>query len=375
MAQTICESSLRPDWLTVTFKSGSENHQAKVWQMVQDQIHRVTGDTEWQQTNPSPHFEIAYRHEIGARFETLEYSPDRYALNSVFSLSGSYWALSSIYEQMRLISELNEFEGRYHWTRLDCQVTTLNPSQSAEQICTDIQERRLWIKGYRGWEQKGIRDIDGNVINGASACFGAPTSDKRATSYNIGAEQNWSIPARRDEIRLRGGWAEEHMKILATAISGASSETEAIEAYQSACAQAISQHMQYLDITGTPIPRPKNWARGLKKPKWWSETLEQKHEPVKLTRKPETDIETRFAHMKSQWARTFAEYLGHRVRTGKSDSFLQSTIDTSLQLLQHAKEEDILRVAEGLPDGHREAFIEAYQGSINAAATHSEMVL
>ena len=125
---------------------------------------------------------------------------------------------------MRLISELNEFKGRYHWTRLDCQVTTLNPSQSAEQICTDIQERRLWIKGYRGWEQKGIRDIDGNVINGASACFGAPTSDKRATSYNKGAEQNWPVPARRDEIRLRRAWAEEHMKILATAISGASSE-------------------------------------------------------------------------------------------------------------------------------------------------------
>ncbi len=132
--------------------------------------------------------------------------------------------------------------------------------------------------------------------------------------------------------------------------------------------------MQYLDITGTPIPKPQNWARGKKAPQWWSETLEQEFTPVKLNRKAEEDIETRFAYMKSQWARTFAEYLGYRVRSGKSDSFLQSSIDTSLQLLQHAKADDVLRVAEGLPEEHRAAFIAAYEGSIDLAASHSEMV-
>ena len=71
--------------------------------------------------------------------------------------------------------------------------------------------------------------------------------------------------------------------------------------------------------------------------------------------------------------RTFAEYLGYRVRSGKSQNFLQSSIDTSLQLLQHAKAEDVLRVAEGLPESHRAAFIEAYNGSIDLAASHSEM--
>ena len=227
MAQAPCESSLRPDWLTVTFRSASEKHQQKVWQMVQRQIGRVSDTGEWDTSHASKHFDRCFRHEIGARFETEEIGPNSSYVTSVFSLSGMYWALSSIYEQMRLIAELNEFIGRYHWTRLDCQVTTLNPSQSAEQICTDIQERRLWIKGYKGWEQKGIRDIDGNVINGASACFGAATSDKRATSYNKGAEQDWPIPARRDETRLRGQWAEEHMNILATAIAGASSASGA----------------------------------------------------------------------------------------------------------------------------------------------------
>ena len=269
---------------------------------------------------------------------------------------------------------IRDSKGRYHWTRLDAQVTTLNPDQSAEQICIDISERRLWVKGYQGWEQKGIRDVDGNVINGASACFGAATSDRRATSYNKGAEQNWLVPARRDEIRLRSDWAERHMKELCTAINGASSENAAVEAYQATTSAAIAQHMQYLDITGTPIPKPKDWARGRKAPKWWSNTLEQDIEPLKLNRKPIDDIEERFMHMKQQWARTYAEYLGHRVATRKSDSFLQSSLDASLELFQHAKREDIERLVLELPEEHQKPFLDAWEGSVNVAATHSEHV-
>ena len=341
--------------------------------MVQHHIARVTDDQNWEVSSASRHFERCFRHECGARFEISDINADISPGTALLNLSGMYWALSSVYEQMRFLAHLHEFKGRYHYTRLDAQVTTLNPTQSAEQICIDVEERRLWIRGYKGWEQKGIKDLDGNVLNGASACFGAASSDRRCTSYNKAAEQGWDIPARRDEVRLRGDWAEEHNNAIATAIAGASSEDAAIAAYQEATSAAIAQHMQYLDITGTPIPKPQNWARGKKAPKWWSETLEQNFTPLKLNRKPEEDIETRFAHMKTQWARTFAEYLGYRVRCGKSDSFLQSSIDTSLQLLQHAKAEDVLRVAEGLPQPARKEFIEAYEGSIDLAASHSEM--
>ena len=341
--------------------------------MAQAHIARVSDDIAWESSQASKHFDLCFRHEIGARFETQEIGDSSPVVNSVFSLSGMYWALSSIYEQMRLISELNEFEGRYHWTRLDCQVTTLNPTQSAEQICTDIQERRLWIKGYRGWEQKGIRDIDGNVINGASACFGAPASDKRATSYNKSAEQKWDVPARRDEIRLRSAWAEEHMSILATAIAGASSENQAIERYQQATSQAISQHMQYLDITGTPIPRPKDWARGLHKPQWWTETLEQEHEPVKLTRKAKSDVFTRMAHMRMQWGPTWAEACAEMLLSGRSDSVEQASFDLAQQMLSALRPEHVQRVVDKAPPAEREALLVALMEAADAAAVHAEV--
>lgn len=375
MAQMPCESSLRPDWITRTFKSATARHQQQVWDLVQAHTMKIADDTDFEVTTASRHFERCFKHDIGVRFETSSLSAERNPGLSVVSFSGTYFALSSVYEQMRLIDHLFNFRGGYHWTRLDAQITTLNPTQSAEQIVEDINNGSLWIKGYSGWEPKGLRDINGNVINGASACFGAPTSNKRATSYNKAAQQGWPVPARRDETRLRDDWAEQHMNAIATAISGASCENEAIEAYQRLTAACVAQHMQYLDITGQPKPRPKNWARKAKVPAWWSETLETEIEPLRLNRKPVPDIEERFAYMKSQWARTFAEYLSYRVSTRKSESFIQATLDASLALFQHAKREDIERLVLELPEPCRKPFWDAWEGSVAVAASHSEHVL
>ena len=374
MARTPCESSLRPDWISVSFKSASERHQQQVWEMAQTHVGRITEDLDWEVNSASRHFERCMRHPIGVRFETASQTAERNAGLSVITFSGLYFALSSVYEQMRLIQHLNSFKGRYHWTRLDCQVTTLNPTQSAEQICKDIQERRLWIKGYQGWEPKGLKDADGNAINGLSACFGAAVSDRSATSYNKGAEQTWPTPARRDEVRLRGSWAEQHMDLIATAIAGASSENEAVDAYQSACASTIKQHMQYLDITGTPIPKPKDWARGKEAPQWWNETLEQEIQPVKLNRRPIKDVWDRFAHMRMQWSPTWAEACAELVAAGHADSVQQASFDLAQRMLAGLKPEHFERVTAGIAEHQRERFVKELMDAADAAAVHAEVI-
>lgn len=373
MAQAPCENSLRPDWLGVSFKSTTERHQQQVWDLIQHHIARVTDDQDWEVGSASRHFERCFRHEIGARFEISSLQAERNAGLAVLNLSGMYWALSSVYEQMRLLSHIHQFKGRFHYTRLDAQVTTLNPSQTAEQICTDVAERRLWIKGYQGWEQKGIRDLDGNVINGASACFGAATSNRRATSYNKSAEQLWDVPARRDEARLRGDWAEQHTTAIATAIAGASSEDAAITAYTEATSATIAQHMQYLDITGTPIPKPKDWARGKKAPKWWSETLDQEITPVKLNRKPERDCFARFAFMRMQWGPTWAECCADLVAKGRAPSVEQASFDLAQRMLSVLRPEHLQKASELLPEAEREAFITEMLAAGDRASIHTEM--
>lgn len=373
MTQLPCESSLRPDWISVSFRSATEKHRKQVWQIAQDHVAHVADDIDWETGAPSRHFEDCFRHDIGARFET---SPCEAPLNggtSVLTFTGRYFALSSVYDQMRLLEHLISFKGRYHFTRLDCQVTTLDPSQSAEQIVTDVRQKTLWVKGYRGWEARGLENINGEATNGLSACFGAPSSDRNATSYNKAAEQGWDTPARRDEVRLRGEWAEAHAVALGTAIAGAATENEAIEAYQRETSAAIAQHMQYLDLKGQPIPRPKDWARSAKKPKWWSETLEQEHTPLKLSRKPEADCEERFRHMKKQWSRTFAEVVANRVATGRAEHADQALYDAAMELFSHAKHEDVLEAALGLPEEQRDEFIRQVLEWADKAAMHAEL--
>ena len=375
MAQTPCESSLRPDWLGVSFKSASPRHQQQLLDFLQSIPESIAPDLHWKQGSGSKHFERVFTHDLGLRIEFTPISPSPTSGSTLINCSGLYFSVSSVYEQMKLFEQLHQYKGRYHYTRLDAQVTTLNPEQSAEQIVDDVVAGQLWIKGYKGFKPDGVRDINGEPTGGLSACFGSPQSDRKATSYNKGAQQTWDTPARRDEVRLRGEWAERHTADIATAIAGASSENEAIDAYVSGTRTAIVQHMQYLDITGQPKPRPKNWARNAKTPKWWTDTIEQQITPVTLNRKPESGIEVRFGHMKTQWARIFAEYVTHRCATGMSDSFHQSIIDTGLQLFQYAKEDDVDQMLLDLPEADRAFFKAAWEGSVAVAATHSEHVL
>ena len=376
MAQIPCEASLRPDWLSTSFKSGSDRHRQHLFDFAQGVGDRFCPSGHWEDLGPSRHFDKVFKHNHGLRFETSDLHSEKNPGISLLSMSGEYFAIASVYEQMATLRELLSFKGRYHFTRLDVQVTTLNPSQSAEQIVEDVTAGRLWVKGFKNWEPRGLVDINGASTAGLSAYFGSPKSDRQAISYNKALEQrDWPTPARRDEIHLRGDWAEKHGLIIARAASGATDENEAIEAFTKSCSSAIAQHMQYLDINGVAKPRPKDWARGRKPPKWWNETLEQQFEPVQLNRKPPSDIEVRWGHMKTQYARTFAEYLTYRVREGLSDSFAQATLDAALQLFQHAKEDDVHEMIASLPEELQGPFRDAWRGSVAVAASHSEMVL
>lgn len=374
MAQIPCEASLRPDWLAVSFKSSTERDRDYVYGIAQECSYRVAGDIDFKEGLRSRHFETKLTHDIGITFES---SPIHAALSpglSVINFTGKYWALSSVYEQLRMISRIHSFKGRYHYTRLDAQVTTLNPSQSAEQIVSDVQENRLWIKGYKGWEPKGLKDRFGEPLGSLSACFGSPTSDRRATSYNKGVEQGWETPARRDETRLRGDWAEGHMTSLATAVLGATSENVAIEALQTETNVAIAQHMQYLSLDGKSAIRSKDWARSASVPAWWTETLEQDIEPIKINRKPQNDCWTALGHMTGQYKRVILECAVDLVSSGRSEHLEQALFDIGKIAISKFSDDDIEAAIGPLEPAMREVFRAQVIKARNSAAEHLEFV-
>lgn len=162
--------------------------------------------------------------------------------------------------------------------------------------------------------------------------------------------------------------------MIATAVAGASSENEAISAYVSNTSAAIAQHMQYLDITGTPSPKPKNWARGRKAPKWWDETLDQDIEPIKLNRKPQNDCWTKLSNGATQYGATVMECVTDLMATGRSDHVSQALYDVSRMLLSKVKHEDLVEAAQRLPERDRDDFIRLLEETKNEAAQHLEFV-
>lgn len=334
----------------------------------------VPGEGEFQETSGGKHFAIGYASAKGVSFMA---TPPNCGLHnagvSVIHLQGTWWANASSELQMRALEELYAFQGRYRFTRLDTQVTTLEPEKTAEQVLEDVTAGRLWVKGYNNWKPDGVRDINGNPSNGVTVYFGSPSSSKRIRTYNKAAEQGWPIAARRDEVQLRQDWANTHTQAIASAISESGSDEAAFSAYQQACAALIAQHMQYLDITGVPYPRPKNWARGRKAPKWWADTLSQEFEPVLLSRRVTNDLEEKMNHLVNQYGRIGAAWMAKRVLEGKSSSFNQATYDLGLRMLQKLSNDDLEELVRDLPKAKRAAFLKAAQASAAAGASHSEM--
>ena len=374
MAQAPCEASLRPDWLTTSFRSASTDHLNGVFALAQDIAAAVPGDGDFQESSGGKHFSVGFSSAKGVAFMA---TPPGSGLHnegiSVIHLQGTWWANASSEHQMQALEELNDFEGRYRFTRLDTQVTTLEPEKTAEQVLEDVAAGRLWVKGYNNWKPDGVRDINGQPSKGVTVYFGSPTSNKRIRTYNKAAEQGWLMEARRDEVQLRQDWANTHTQLLAKAIAGAPTAQAAYTAYQQACSALIAQHMQYLDITGVPHPRPKNWARGRKAPKWWAETLSQDFEPVLLSRRVTDDLEEKMSHLVNQYGRIGAAWMAKRVLEGKSSSLSQATYDLGLRMLQKLSNEDLEELVSDLPKAKRAAFLKAATASAPVGASHSEM--
>ena len=353
----------------------SEKHRGHVWALAQEVSNAVGDGQPWVELGSSRYFDRVLQHPCGIRFESSDLETTKNPGLSLLTLTGTYFWQAGTREQLKALEDIYMFPGRFHFTRMDTELTSLAPEQSAEQIVSDVQERKLWCKGYKTWKPDGVKDIHGNATAGLSAYFGSAKSDRRAISYNKGAESGWSTPARRDEVHLRADWAEKHTVQLIEAIAGQATENGANQAYQDGCAAVLDQHMQYLDLNGLPTELPKDWARGRRKPKWWSDALDVEYTPVQLTRKAPQEAPVRFEHCKKQWSRVIAEYMVYRVNEGLSESIIQSMFDTSAQFLQHLKQEDVERMAEGLPDDEAIALIERAMASAGGAAHHSEHVL
>lgn len=192
--------------------------------------------------------------------------------------TGTSFKYLSPEQRLAMYLDFADMEGFKQCTRLDAQRTILDPMADAEEIHRMVRERRIWVARYDSYSQLGPVDSKGDAVNGASVCWGQPTSARRSMTYNKALEDNWiGTRAVRHETRARKAVARDLFKTLIAQIRSASdSEQESVE---SAFAQSVlAKTMTYLETSRFAAIQdkrewPDNWAAESEPAPFWEEVV------------------------------------------------------------------------------------------------------
>lgn len=228
-------------------------------------------------------------------------------------------ALAALDAEQRkaVVLDFAEMDGFKQCSRLDSQVTVVNPDATAESILQQVRKREIWIKGFSSYGEPSTKDQWGNPMTGATITWGSPKGATRCRTYNKQAEANWDQPAVRHEVQLRKQPARDRFNSLVELLrlEGEGEETKAEAHFVQS---VLDQHMAYLDTSRLADRSdqqgwPERWARDSKKADWWKEVVNVVPTEMKtkwrLTKALEDAVEAR----DKQYGRITAKWVAKRV--------------------------------------------------------------
>ena len=362
------------DWATLVYA----RCERRAFQRCFDQIGAVLRESfpscGFREGGGSPHYEHVFLHDIGVRLELTPPESDfsRNKGSLCLTLPGSFFYLqlgSSLSETFQRLISLKGFQ---HFTRIDFQVTELNPAVTAEDVFERVEAGTLWVKGAKKWRTFADRGPGGDIQNGICLYWGSSRSDKVGRTYNKAAEQRcWTSPAIRDEVQVRGQWAKTHGEFLVKELTGSMTAAERLAVMAKNAAGALSQHLMYYELGNVPAS-DKNWLRSAKPAAWYLERLGKPSEGVEKGVREPLDLDRAVEAALRQYGRTLYRYAWMR---GEEEGFGFERVALSLFARAEAtlKEEDLDWLCpDGDPD-ERAAAWEAIQAAKDEVAIGQEM--
>ena len=232
-------------------------------------------------------------------------------------LKGDALAALDAEQRKAVYLDFAEMDGFKQCSRIDSQVTVVNPDATAEFILQQVRKRAIWVKGFSSYGEPATKDQWGNAMTGATITWGSPKGATRCRTYNKQAEANWDEPAVRHEVQLRKQPARDRFNSLVELLRLEGDQTQtAAEAHF--VQSVLDQHMAYLDTSRLSQRTdqqgwPERWARDSKKADWWKEVVTVVPTEMKtkwrLTKALEDAIEAR----DKQYGRISAKWIAKRV--------------------------------------------------------------
>lgn len=289
------------------------------------------------------------------------------------TLNGQFFAACDVTERQALLLQFSAQQGFYHCTRMDGQITIVNPEQSAEWIVSEVDDGALWAAGFQSQRVYGTKNRDGDFVSGATQYWGGLGSEITARSYNKGLEAGWSEPAVRHELQLRKTRARDRFIQLRGALQR---QSEAAPLFLTAEADFVktmlSQDLDYRDTGKWRGKRkPKNWAQSAPTAGWWREATGCATDDFEYSRRPKSDLDQSDEARRAQYGRK--EALKILKDAINSDQLIQEVLmDSFLKNVLMTREGDAALIALELPEAELGAIQERLTALQGAAARYAE---
>lgn len=352
--QQRAESSCRLDWLSLSLFGASASAQQQQLAYCFFLAQHTAQGGEWQEGAGRRFFANSLYHPSGIQVRWTEPEGDGMNRGLVsLDIRGDAFAALDAEQRKAIYLDFAEMDGFKQCSRIDSQVTVVNPHATAEFILNEVRDRRLWIKGFKSYLEPSQKDQWGNPMTGATISWGSAKGATRCRTYNKQAEANWDQPAVRHEVQLRKQPARDRFNALVEMLRLESEEQET-KAEAHFVQSVLNQHMAYLDtsrLSDRTVEQgfPTNWARDSKKADWWKEVVQVVPTEMKtkwrLTKALEDAVEAR----DKQYGRITAKWIAKRVWIDGA-ALADARNEELTRAFVRMKDEDIEEVVNLVPE-------------------------
>lgn len=234
-------------------------------------------------------FEKAFHHDSGVYIElTPPTSMRSNAGTGILTVPGSVLAALDAKERLDLYIELYSLEGFYRCTRIDTQLTVLDPPVSIYEFLDQVNDGNIWAKGFSSGQPHARYDRMGRIVAPPTWYWGAADSPTRIRVYDHGAKHEWPMPSLRIEVQQRKRNADDTFRSLVKSAKKEVDNEPLLLVAEANLVKAVSREKADLRDT-TDIDREKmgsKWLRKAPRLSWYAELVDAPGAPVERRARP-----------------------------------------------------------------------------------------
>jgi hypothetical protein len=355
--------SKRCDWFTGTFVLHTGEHEDNLIGLAHELAALSDPRSAPQPLRTGRHFTHVRQYDTSG--VVLQYTP-RVGLDgspvdkknaglASLTLSGRFWGSLSAPDRGAVSDTLRTWDGFKQATRLDFQMTVLNPEVGASELVALVEEGLVWPKGFGQGYAYGRRNLHGEFTQTPSYYFGGKESRVTARCYDKAVESDWDVPAVRHELTLRDAPADQWFRRLSAVAKTELHQPPLLHRGEElTVSAALDQHLDYRDTSRWAGGRkPKNWAQSAKRLQWWDQMLAEKGDPLAISYFRENTLDQSVDRMIEQYGRKFALWVLHRAGED-GEAVTNLLIHTFSRCVARTKDEDVSALLEEMQPEDRQ---------------------